>query len=376
MKPEKRRSPLFLVLLVLVGVITVVAFFSLWSQTSRDNIATPETPDVAAAATTAWTVLLEQTPVAYTTPLPEPVKSPLDGTYTKIDQSRPQWWLCLRCADYRRAGGIWKLQFDQGIMRVYYEVTGWKSIASYTVSDDRLILFNDPYCRDEIGEYLWTLAEGSLKLDAVADTCSFNLRAENLGHESWSACLPAEATDVNDQAQNPPGCTETITLPTPPATPANLPVTVTVDGGDSRLFEQPPELFAPANSADTPPPPGIAVTYHQESIPYGLNRVVWWNGDWIEASTELPFTAMGVQFFGGPALGWARVLFDGVEVWRGDTSAIGSDGLGHYGGYINISDITPGKHTIRVESLGFDYHPVTVSSFGFSYQDVIKREAP
>lgn len=375
MKPEKRNSLLFFIAFVLLGVTALFVLFSLLNRTNTDNKATPEARDVAAAATTGWQVLLEQTPVAYATPLPEPVKSPLDGTYAKIDQSRPQWWLCLRCADYRPAGGIWKLQFDKGVMRIYYEVTGWKSIASYSVSGDRLTLFNDPYCRDEVGEYLWTLEEGSLKLDAVVDTCSFDLRAENLGHEHWSACPPAEAADVKDQVQNPSGCAETTALPVP-ATPADLPVTVTVNGGDSRLFEQPPELFAPANSADTAPPPGIGVTYHQESIPYGLNRVVWWNGDWIEASTELPFTAVGVQFFGGPALGWARVLFDGVEVWRGDTSAIGSDGLGHYGGYINISGITPGKHTIRVESLGFDYHPVTVSSFGFSYQDVIKHEAP
>ncbi len=374
MKPEKRHSLLFLIAFVLLGITALLALFSLLNRTRTDNVPTPEV--LATAATTAWDGLLAQTPVAYATPLPEPATTPLDGTYARIDQSRPQWWLCLRCADYRRAGGIWKLQFDQGIMRIYYEVTGWKSIASYTVSGDQLTLFNDPYCRDEVGEYRWMLDEGNLKLEVIADSCSFDLRAENLSYEPWLACLPLGATaGANDPAQNPPGCQESVTIPVTP-TPSQLPVSVAVYGGDSRLFEQPPAQYAAANSDDTAPPPGIEISYHQESIPYGLNRVVWWNGDWIEASTELPFTTMGVQFFGGPALGWARVLFDGVEVWRGDTSALGDDGFGHYGGYINISGITPGQHTIRVESLGFDYHPVTVSSFGFGYQDIIEGEVP
>lgn len=326
-----------------------------------------DTATLPVTATTVWDVLLEQTPVAYTTSLPASVATPLDGTYAKIDQSQPQWWLCLRCADYRPAGGIWKLQFDKGVMRIYYEVTGWKSIASYEVVGERLTLFNDPYCHNEVGEYTWRIEDGNLKLDAVQDSCSFELRPQNLSAQPWVNCAAAPSS--------PSGCEESLPIPVTPA-PADLPVTVDVYGGDSRFYAQPPELFAPANSADTPPPQGITVTFHQDSIPYGLNRVVWWHGDWIEATTELPFTAMGVQFFGGPSIGWARVLFDGVEVWRGNTAAIATDGLGHYGGYVSISGIMPGKHTIRVESLGFDYRPVTVSSFGFSTQDVIEQAGP
>ncbi|NJN94469.1 MAG: hypothetical protein HC875_10445 [Anaerolineales bacterium] len=82
---------------------------------------------------------------------------------------------------------------------------------------------------------------------------------------------------------------------------------------------------------------------------------------------ERPFTAMGVQFMGDPYQGWARVLFDGVEVWRGDTAAIWSK-HGRHGGYIEISGLAPGPHTLRAESLGFDYHPIQVASFGFSKQ--------
>ncbi|MGH8247472.1 MAG: hypothetical protein ACREUU_13690, partial [Gammaproteobacteria bacterium] len=159
------------------------------------------------------------------------------------------------------------------------------------------------------------------------------------------------------------------------ASPANVPVTVVVQGGDSRFFENPPDLFAYANSADRPSPEGIHVTYHRESIPFGLNRVLWWEGDWIEASTDLSFASMGVQFLGDPPIGWARVLFDGVEVWRGNTSAIWSR-QGRHGGYIELSGFSPGRHTIRAEGLGLDYHPVTVASFGFSYLAAAEGEKP
>ncbi|UCF28754.1 MAG: hypothetical protein JSW42_03440, partial [Chloroflexota bacterium] len=80
----------------------------------------------------------------------------------------------------------------------------------------------------------------------------------------------------------------------------------------------------------------------------------------------LPFESMGVQIYGDHTIGWARVLFDGEEVWRGDTAEIWSH-LGRHGGYIEISGFDPGTHTIRVESMGFDYHPVTVAYFGFSH---------
>jgi hypothetical protein len=76
---------------------------------------------------------------------------------------------------------------------------------------------------------------------------------------------------------------------------------------------------------------------------------------------------MGVQVLGDHTIGWARLLFDGQEVWRGDTSRIGSK-QGRFGGYIEVYNFLPGKHTLRLESMGFDYHPVTVAFFGFSRQ--------
>jgi formylglycine-generating enzyme required for sulfatase activity len=310
-------------------------------------------------------------PLAYATPLPAPGTSPFDGIYAKIDPSWPQWWQCLRCADYRPSGGIWKLQFDQGVMRIYYDVTGWRSVASFTVSDDRLTLFNDPYCPEKVGEYTWKLAGEGLELEAVNDPCAFGLRAKNLSSQPWPACSPSDATTTATAA---PECREFPDIPAA-STPTDLPVTVTVHQGDSRFFEKPPDIIAFANSVDRASREGIEISYQPESIPFGLNRVLWWDGDWIEASTDRPFTALGVQFLGAHQTGWARVLFDGVEVWRGNTTAIWSK-YGRHGGYIEISGFEPGPHTLRAESLGFDYHPVPVASFGFSEQGGVESREP
>ena len=272
-----------------------------------------------------WLALLAKTPAAYTTPQPEAAPTPLDGVYAKIDPSWPQWWLCRRCADYRPAGGIWKLQFERGVMRIYYDVTGWSSLASYTVSGDRLRLFNDPYCNDE-GVYRWTLNGDQLVLVVEQDACSFSLRGRNLGSQPWDVCPPG-----SEAAQAAPGCEHNPQPDVAYAPTPRPPIKLTVTGGDSRFFDDPPDLFAIANRDDRPAPEGIRVDFSPASIPYGLNRVLWWQGNWIEAQTELPFTTIGVQFLGSPPIGWARVLFDGIEVWRGDTAQIWSK-AGVHGG--------------------------------------------
>ena len=326
--------------------------------------ATDRAPTTSLAPTSAWSEFLEASPFAYFTPLPEQVPSAIDGLYVKVDQSWPQWWKCLRCADYRVTGGLWRLQFDKGIMRIFYEVNNWRSIASYSASGDRLFIFNDPYCPEHTGEYQWSIENDSLTLQTVRDVCAFDLRSENLSKQNWLVCT--EASSANPT----PGCgTSQAQIPAP-VTP-QTPLRVAVYGGDSRFFETPPDLIAHANAADTRPPEGVLIAYAEETIPYGLQRVLWWNGPWIEITSEGSYTSMGVQFLGEQTIGWARVLFDGQEVWRGKTSDIWSR-YGRHGGYVEVSGFDPGQHTLRVESLNFDYRPVTVASFGFSTQGGVK----
>lgn len=360
MRNKDRKVPFLLFILIVIGFL-VAGIISSRQNPGQVSMTQPDiqTPaaEVTATPTTLWNALLQATPFAYHTPLPEPVQSGLDGLYTKIDSSPPQWWRCYRCADYRPAGGIWRLQFKENVMRVYYEVTGWRTLASFTTSQDRLHIFNDPYCPEEVGEYKWQLVNGQLTLEAINDHCAFDLRAKNISLQPWVAC-----TTSNEKKT--PGCEDHISVPAPIAQPAPG-VDVHIYGGDSRFFAKPPELMAIANTKDREPPEGISIRYDGRTIPYGIHRVLWWNGNWIEAATDLPFNAIGVQFFGEAQIGWARVLFDGEEVWRGNTADLYVK-LGRHGGYIEITGFEPGHHTIRAESLGFDYRPVTVVSFGFS----------
>jgi hypothetical protein len=256
-------------------------------------------------------------------------------------------------------------------MRIFYEVNNWRSIASYTVAGDRLFIFNDPYCPENTGEYTWSTTDGGLKLEVVEDACAFNLRAENLSRQSWLFCSDADASNGSTgSGETAPGCEES-PMAVPAAVTPELPLRVTVFGGDSRFFDKPPDVIVHANAADMAPPEGISVSFAEESIPYGLQRVVWWNGDWIEATSDGSYSSMGVQFLGEGMIGWARVLFDGQEVWRGNTSEIWSKS-GRHGGFVEISGFRPGVHTLRVESLGFDYRPVTVASFGFSMESGVR----
>lgn len=369
--PEPLHVPLEEKSMRSLNVMLCLLILSISACQSRVNPTAPPVPSSAPATDTParqstataldrWDVLQMETPFPYSSPLPPFLPGQIDGTYAKIDPSPPQYWKCLRCADYRPVGGIWRIKFDRGVMRIYYEVTGWFSIASYTVSGNRLQLFNDPFCPDDIGEYSWALKDSSLILDDIDDQCAFGLRGQNLGNQPWPACSLQEGAAPE---KSPPGC-EIAAPPAGPA-PSNLLVTVRVHGGDSRFFDRPPEVYVIANTADREPPQGIQVSYAEEAVAYGLHRILWWGGDWIEAKTDLPFTHMGVQIIGEAQIGWARLLFDGVEVWRGDTAAIW-ERYGRHGGYIEVSGFEPGLHTIRVESLGFDYRPVTIAGFGFS----------
>jgi hypothetical protein len=114
------------------------------------------------------------------------------------------------------------------------------------------------------------------------------------------------------------------------------------------------DATAPANIAFRQPPAGIKVTTSSPESVWDAN-IILRNGNWIEATTNDPYSAMGVQIFGDKTIGWARVLFDGSPIWEGDTSTSVIDpnensGLGWYGIYVEAVCVPPGTHTIRVES--------------------------
>jgi len=151
---------------------------------------TPARP--AAVATTATTPIMiatptsESTPFPYTTPLPPLVATPLDGVYTKIDPTPGTPVPCRRCPDYLPAPGEWRLQFDRGIYRIYYTGTSWRSVGSFTVDGDRLTIFNDPTCHEQVGTYTWKLDGDTLTLQEIDDPCAIHLRALSLTTQPWT----------------------------------------------------------------------------------------------------------------------------------------------------------------------------------------------
>ena len=174
------------------------------SATPVAELATPAAPTPTADR---WAELFARTPFPYTTPLPAPEDTPLEGVYVKVEPIEGTPTPCRRCPDYKVEGGVWRLSLDNGIFRVYHAVTGWRSLGSYTVEGGRMLLFNDPTCLDVVGSYRWSLAGGVLVLEEIEDSCAIRLRARNLTSIPWNACQPPNhEAGVTDHWKKPAGC--------------------------------------------------------------------------------------------------------------------------------------------------------------------------
>ena len=154
-----------------------------------------------------WIELLQKTPYPHTAPLPPLRSTVLDGFYAKFDPKETPPVPCRRCPDYVPAGGIWKLNLDKGIYRIFHEFTGWRSIGSFVVDGNRVQLFNDPTCMEAVGTYIWKIEAGSLNLQVIADECAIRMRAKNLTHLPWTLCQPASGeTGTGAHRNHAPGC--------------------------------------------------------------------------------------------------------------------------------------------------------------------------
>ncbi|HSM89634.1 MAG TPA: hypothetical protein VLT56_06395 [Desulfobacterales bacterium] len=158
-------------------------------------------------AKAAWNELLQRSPFPYLMPLPEHRPTAVDGTYTKFVVAQAERVHCLRCPDYAPEGGLWKIRFDKGTFRIIHTETAWKSIGTFIVAGDRLLLANDPNCIDTVGLYTWRLEEGQFFLEVVDDPCAIKLRGLNLTQQPWRACRPPtiEAA-VTEHWPKPEGC--------------------------------------------------------------------------------------------------------------------------------------------------------------------------
>jgi hypothetical protein len=157
--------------------------------------------------TDAWTALQDRMPYPYTLPLPPAEYSPIDGVYVKREPQIGERVHCRRCPDWLYEGGLWKLRFDRGVYRIINADLEWKSLGAYVVSGNRLILFNDPYCVEDIGVYKWKVEDGRLNFEVIDDPCAIELRGKNLEHLPWSSCQPPNIeAAITDHWEIPEGC--------------------------------------------------------------------------------------------------------------------------------------------------------------------------
>lgn len=192
---------------IFVTIISVFCFFIFICVTLAVSAQSEHPKAIDPAVAVRWTELLQRTPYAYRKPLPAEIRSAVDGTFVKFDPKPYPHVPCRRCPDYVPEGGIWKLQFDRGVMRIFYAETGWRSISSFELKGDRLLLFNDPHCTDTVGTYRWTLHEGQLTFELIEDPCAVHMRGKNLTKQPWESCQPPnEESAVTAHWPAPPGC--------------------------------------------------------------------------------------------------------------------------------------------------------------------------
>ncbi len=142
---------------------------------------------------------------------------------------------------------------------------------------------------------------------------------------------------------------------------------------DVRKFSNPPEIIAYANTKHTAPPASVTITTSGELWTYNANIALMEKGEWISATcTDPNTTAVGVLLGGDGNDGWVRVLINGEEVWR--DNMYGEPAAGVKIIYLEASGLTPGTHTIRVETLGIagagGGDDISMRFFGFSSMPV------
>jgi hypothetical protein len=201
-----RHSAAVVAALTLLAVFFVISPDCL-SAGSKEKQHRSETEDSAAARESVWAALLQRSPYPYVVPLPEARTTALDGTYTKVVVTQSEHVHCRRCPDYAPEGGLWKLNLDRGIFRIFHEATGWRSIGTFIVAGDRLVLVNDPACQECIGVYTWKLEQGQLSLRTIDDPCAIKLRAINFTQQPWLSCRPPSTeAAISGHWPQPAGC--------------------------------------------------------------------------------------------------------------------------------------------------------------------------
>lgn len=193
-----RISVFTFTLLVLVGLGTMVAL-PLAAERSKNQ----------ESGNDPWFELQQRTPYPYIIPLADDIPTVVDGVYVKLETKATPPIPCRRCPDYKPEGGFWKLSLRRGVYRIFYEPGGWKSIGTFLIIGDRILLVNDPVCPALTGVYRWRLKDGNFIFSTVEDRCSAGLRAQNFSNLPWQSCIPPSIEAAgSDHRPKPDGCNQ------------------------------------------------------------------------------------------------------------------------------------------------------------------------
>ena len=138
--------------------------------------------------------------VPFMSPTPPPDPSALDGTYLRTLTLRDVGgariglpYRCLRCPPFRIDAGVSTLIFTRGAYYLHHQLSGFRTMGSFVVEDDRVTLFNDANCPQTPGIYAFEVTAHGLRFRVVEDDCPFSgERSFDLMVRPWtrvSACV-------------------------------------------------------------------------------------------------------------------------------------------------------------------------------------------
>jgi hypothetical protein len=182
------------VALLIAGIVLLPGVAPRSASTSSSPSPTPRVDDEPLVAGTLGELPAAVRPYPYTKPTPAQAPTGIDGTYMLIltldDLGGPSHALpfpCVRCLPYARDPGVMTLIFFEGEYFVDHQMSGFHANGHYTVSGNRLTLFNDANCSRVRGSYRWQLDGDSLLLEVLDDTCAYEgERATDLATEVWT----------------------------------------------------------------------------------------------------------------------------------------------------------------------------------------------
>ena len=143
---------------LLAGAALLLAACSPVRPLADRQAAASTTPAVSATPTVdRWQEIRQWSPYPHTTPLPPQVPTPVDGIYVRFDPRTHDRPPCRRCPPYPPEGGVWKLELDEGVFRVYHPRTGWRTLGSYTVT-----AIASPSSTTRSATWPWDISPGSV----------------------------------------------------------------------------------------------------------------------------------------------------------------------------------------------------------------------